>query len=61
MTMTIASLLARARDGVVDEPDPAIRSRRRWFTAEHKSRIPPEYDRCRPASMMSIERPACRL
>ena len=44
MTMTTASLLARAHDGVVDEPDPAARSRRRSFTAEYKEQILAEYD-----------------
>ena len=44
MTMTTASLLARAHDGVVDEPDPAARPRRRTFTAEYKERILDEYD-----------------
>jgi transposase len=44
MTMTSASLLARVHDGVVDEPDPAARPRRRSFTAEYKARILDEYD-----------------
>ena len=44
MTMTTASLLARAHDGVVDEPDPAARPRRRSFTAVYKARILDEYD-----------------
>ena len=44
MTMTTASLLARVHDGVVDEPDPAARPRRRSFTAEYKSAILDEYD-----------------
>jgi transposase-like protein len=44
MTMTTASLLARAHDGVVDAPDPAARPRRRSFTAEYKARIVAEYD-----------------
>lgn len=45
MTMTIASLAARADDGVVDQPtDPAARPRRRSFTAEYKARILEEYD-----------------
>jgi transposase len=44
MTMTSASLLARAHDGVVDEPDPAARPRRRTFTAEYKAEILDEYD-----------------
>ncbi len=45
MTMTTASLLARAHDGAVDEPDPAARPRRRSFSAEYKARILDEYDR----------------
>ena len=44
MTMTTACLLGRAHDGVVDEPDPAARPRRRSFTAECKARIIDEYD-----------------
>lgn len=44
MTMTAASLIARAHDGVVDEPDPAARPRRRSFSAEYKARIVDEYD-----------------
>src|SRR6266508_524158 len=44
MTMTTASLLARAHDGAVDEADPAARPRRRSFTAEYKARILEEYD-----------------
>ena len=44
MTMTTASLVARAHDGVVDELDPAARPRRRTFTAEYKARILAEYD-----------------
>ena len=44
MTMTTASLLARAHDGPVDEHDPAARLRRRSFTAEYKARILDEYD-----------------
>ena len=44
MTMTSSSLLVRAHDGVVDEPDPAARPRRRTFTAEYKARILDEYD-----------------
>jgi transposase len=44
MTMTTASLLARAHDGGMDEPDPAARPRRRSFTAEYKQRILAEYD-----------------
>ena len=38
-------MLARVHDeGVVDEPDPAARPRRRSFTAEYKARIVDEYD-----------------
>ncbi|MGH8976272.1 MAG: transposase [Acidimicrobiales bacterium] len=49
MTMTTASLLARAQDGAVDEPDPdgadpAARPRRRSFTAEYKAGIVEEYE-----------------
>ena len=44
MTMTTASLLARAHDVEVEELDPAARPRRRSFTAEYKARILDEYD-----------------
>ena len=44
MTVTTASLLARAHDGVVGELDPAARPRRRTFTAEYKAGILEEYD-----------------
>jgi transposase len=44
MTMTTASVFARAHDGVVDEPDPAARPRRRTFSAEYKARILDDYD-----------------
>lgn len=44
MTMTTSSLLVRAHDGVVDEPDPAARPRRRTFTADYKAEILDEYD-----------------
>ncbi len=44
MTMTTASVPARAHEGVVDEPDPAARPRRRSFTADYKARILDEYD-----------------
>jgi transposase len=44
MTMTTASLLAGAHDGVVDELDPAARPRRRSFTGEYKEQILDEYD-----------------
>lgn len=50
MTMTTASLLERAHDGVVDEPDPAARPRRRTFTAEYKERVLAEYDALRHGS-----------
>ena len=50
MTMTTASLLARAHDGVVDEPDPAARPRRRTFTAGYKEQILDEYDSLRSGS-----------
>ena len=43
MTMTTASLMARAHDdGVAD--DPAARPRRRTFTAEYKAAVLAEYD-----------------
>ncbi len=44
MTMSTASLIARAHDGVVDEPDPAARPRRRTFVADYKARILDEYE-----------------
>ena len=45
MTMTSASMLERAHDGAVSDPeDPAARPRRRSFTAEYKNRIVEEYD-----------------
>jgi len=44
MTMTTASLLVRAHDGGVDEPDPAARPWRRSFTAEYKEQVLDEYD-----------------
>lgn len=44
MTMTTASVIARAHDEQVDEPDPAARPRRRSFTAEYKARILDAYD-----------------
>src|ERR1043165_7056120 len=44
MTMTSTSLVAGAHDGVVEEPDPAARRRRRSFTAEYKAEILDEYD-----------------
>jgi transposase-like protein len=42
--MTTSSLLARAHDGVMEEPDPAARPRRRSFTAGYKAEILDEYD-----------------
>jgi transposase len=50
MTMTTASLLGRAHDGVMDEPDPAARPRRRSFSAEYKEGILAEYDALPPGS-----------
>jgi transposase len=44
MTMTSASLTLRAKNGGVDEPDPAARARRRTFTVEYKARILAEYE-----------------
>ena len=44
MTMTTASLVARAHDGGVDGDDPAPRPKRRTFTAEYKARILAEHD-----------------
>jgi transposase-like protein len=45
MTMTAASLVDRADDGVVADPaDPAERPRRRAFSAEYKKRILDEYE-----------------
>ncbi len=45
MTMTSASMLARAHDGRVGHPDdPAARPRRRTFTAEYKAAILDEYE-----------------
>jgi transposase len=50
MTMTTASLLARAHNGVADEPDRAVRPRRRSSTAEYKEQILAEYDALRAGS-----------
>jgi transposase-like protein len=50
MTMTTASLPGRAHDGVMDEPDPAARPRRRSFSAEYKEGILAEYDALPPGS-----------
>jgi transposase len=44
MSMTSASLLARAHDGDVPDPDPAARPKRRSFSAEYKARLLDEYD-----------------
>jgi transposase len=45
MTMTTATLTARAHDvGVDGDPDPSARPRRRSYTAEYKDRILAEYD-----------------
>ena len=45
MTMTTASLTARAPDlGVLDDEDPAPRPKRRSFDARYKARILAEYD-----------------
>lgn len=47
MTMASASVVQRAHDGVVDDPeetDPAAKPRRRSFTAEYKTRILDEYE-----------------
>jgi transposase len=44
MTMTTASLLARAHDGAADGDNPAARPRRRSFNGEYKARIIAEYD-----------------
>src|SRR5579859_6757727 len=44
MTMTSASLVARAHDGDVPESDPGGRPKRRSFSAEYKARILAEYD-----------------
>lgn len=44
MTMTTASLLARAHDDGVADDNPAARPRRRSFDGEYKARIIAEYD-----------------
>lgn len=44
MTLATASLVARAHDGGVSDPDPAGRPRRRSFSGEYKARILDEYD-----------------
>jgi len=47
MTMTSSSLLDRAHDGAVSEPDqtgPAPKPQRRTFTIKYKNRIVDEYD-----------------
>ena len=53
MTMSSASVVQRAHDGVVsgpDETDPAAKPRRRSFTAEYKNGIVGEYDALRSGS-----------
>ena len=55
MTMTTASLLAHAHDGVVDEPDPAARPRRRIV---HRGVQGPDPRRVRHAAGGSTERGA---
>ena len=45
MTFTTASLNGRAHNGLMDEPNPAGRARRRTFTAGYKARILNEYDK----------------
>ena len=44
MTMTSAYLIDRAQNGVVEEPDPSARPRRRTFTAAEKLAYLAEYD-----------------
>lgn len=44
MTMTAASLHARAHDGVVPDNDPAAKPVRRRFTAAYKLAILEEYE-----------------
>jgi transposase len=44
MTLTTASLVARAHDGGVGDPDLGGRPKRRSFSAEYKARILAEYD-----------------
>jgi len=44
MTMTTASLAARAHDGEVHDGDPAARPKRRRFTEQYKLAILAEYD-----------------
>lgn len=51
--MTTASLMARAHDGVVEDPDPAARPRRHTFTAEYKARILDE------KVDVTVRRPVC--
>jgi transposase-like protein len=45
MTMTSAALLARAQDEGVGDDDPAVKPKRRRFTAEYKLAILEEYER----------------
>jgi len=44
MTMTNASLVARAHNGKVRDDDPAAKPARRRFTTEYKAAIVEEYD-----------------
>jgi len=44
MTMTSADLVARAQNGVVEEPDPSARPKRRRFTAAEKAAHLDAYD-----------------
>jgi transposase-like protein len=44
MTMTTASLVARAHDGTVPDADPAARPARRYFSASYKLAILNEYE-----------------
>ena len=44
MTMTTASLIARAHDGTVPDDDPAARPARRHFSASYKLAILNEYE-----------------
>jgi transposase len=44
MTMTTASLTARAHDGGVPDGDPAARPARRRFSAQYKLAILEEYE-----------------
>ena len=44
MTMTSADLIDRAQNGVVEEPDPSARPKRRTFTAAEKAAYLDAYD-----------------